>query len=83
MHASSREQLLGSAERHFGGASELVVLAIDEARVEVPLRWEDTSGRGERYPHLYGPVPTAAVVAAARLARGPEGRFGPLPAELP
>ncbi|HWM35868.1 MAG TPA: DUF952 domain-containing protein, partial [Streptomyces sp.] len=51
---------------------ELVVLVIDSDRITSPLRYEppepgacadDATGESEEFPHIYGPLPVAAVVA--------------------
>jgi len=41
---------------------------------------EDISARGEVFPHVYGPIPTAAAVAIHPLVRDESGAwvFGPL-----
>lgn len=40
----------------------LVVLVIDPERVRAPIVTEDTTGTGEAFPHIYGPLPLDAVV---------------------
>ncbi|MEM9565393.1 MAG: DUF952 domain-containing protein [Actinomycetota bacterium] len=44
------------------------MLTIDPAGLTSDLIWEDTSGRGERFPHIYGPIDLAAVTDAAPIA---------------
>lgn len=47
----------------------LVLLHIDPTRLAVPIRWEvGNPATGERFPHLYGPLPVAAVVGTTELA---------------
>lgn len=75
IHAAARHQVQGVAERHCAGRGGLLLLAVDEARLDVPLRWENTSGGAELFPHVYGPVPLAAVVAWAPLVRDAAGRI--------
>ncbi|MFD0823469.1 DUF952 domain-containing protein, partial [Micromonospora zhanjiangensis] len=64
VHLSSAEQLPGTAERHFAGQSDLLVLAVDPDRLGDALRWEPSRG-GALFPHVHGPLPLAAVVDAA------------------
>lgn len=62
---------------------EHVVLEIDEAALGAPVRWEPPAhpdGRpaepgAPRFPHVYGPLPIAAVRAVRRLVRAPDGAF--------
>ena len=65
LHFSVREQLAESFSRHFPGPDGLVILAVrtaDLAVLGVDLRWEASRG-GALFPHLYSPLPKAAVAA--------------------
>jgi uncharacterized protein (DUF952 family) len=71
------------ANRLFAGRTDLVLLVIDPARLEVPVRWEPgapPSPDGVWFPHVYGAIPPAAVVGVYDFPPGPEGFR--LPAEL-
>lgn len=66
VHASTHEQLPGTLERYYADLDRaaLVVLEIDPAACEAagsPVRWEPVPGARAPYPHVYGPVPVAAV----------------------
>lgn len=63
VHCSFADQLPGTLRRHFAGVPDLLVLELDASRFHDVLRVEDTTGDGESFPHLYGPVPIDAVVA--------------------
>ena len=43
-------------------AGDLVVLEIDTDRLDAEVRVENLDGGDELFPHIYGPVPTDAVV---------------------
>lgn len=75
VHLSSAEQLLGTAERWFAEHQQVKILVLDPNGLTHPLRWEDSYGRGEPYPHLYGPLEPQAVVAIMVMQRGPDGRY--------
>lgn len=51
----------------------LVLLRVDPSLLTAPLRIEALEG-SERFPHLYGPLATAAVVEVRDLARS-EGAY--------
>ena len=72
VHLSGAQQLLATANRWFGGAGDLAVVVLDEASLG-EVRWEDLYARGERFPHLYGPIPEPSVRAVIRMGRGPDG----------
>ncbi|MFD5860612.1 DUF952 domain-containing protein [Streptomyces chartreusis] len=65
IHCSTRAQLPSVAAFLYGsydGPDELVVLVVDPARLEAPLRYEAPKPGGEEFPHVYGPIPVTAVV---------------------
>lgn len=66
IHLSGPDQAVETARRHFTGVAGLTLLTIDPARLGGRLRWEP-SGAGQLFPHLYGPLPVAAVVTATAL----------------
>ena len=67
IHASSAEQLPRVAAFLYSGTEEpLVVLELDDdgiCRSGIRIPWED-GGAGELFPHVYGAIDTAFVVAA-------------------
>ncbi|MBP2707948.1 DUF952 domain-containing protein [Microbispora sp. RL4-1S] len=66
IHASADlEQARGVAGRFYRDVADpLVLLEIDETRLGCPVRFEVPEGMTEAFPHVYGPVPVAAVVSA-------------------
>ncbi|MFF2518798.1 DUF952 domain-containing protein [Streptomyces sp. NPDC058086] len=65
IHCSLRHQVPAIASFLYGGydgPDELVLLVIDPERLDVPLRYEAVKPGGEEFPHIYGPIPVAAVV---------------------
>ena len=62
VHCSTRAQLAGTLARHFRGAGPLMALVLDPGAIDADLRW-DESYPGERFPHVYAPIPVTAVVA--------------------
>lgn len=81
VHLSTAAQVLGPAGRYYAGRSDMLLLELDPKKLGAPLVYEDTNGRGEEYPHLYGPLPVAAVRRAVPFPPEPDGSFR-LPAEL-
>ncbi|WP_111767233.1 DUF952 domain-containing protein [Nakamurella deserti] len=66
IHTSTAGQLPMVAQRFYADDPEpLLLLVIDIAATEAagsPVRWDPAEG--ELFPHVYGPVPADAVVAA-------------------
>ena len=75
IHCSQRHQLRSVAEQFYTDAGDLVVLVIDSARVPAPIRYEAPAPGAEEYPHIYGPLPVAAVTTVIPVTRDPAGRF--------
>lgn len=81
VHLSTAAQLAGTAARHFADRPGLVLVALEEARLGPQLRWEPSRG-GDLFPHLYAPLPLAAVLWTRPLPLGVDG-LPQLPLELP
>jgi len=83
VHLSTVEQVHLPANRLFAGRRDLVLLYLNPDALNAPLRWEPgvpTHPSGMLFPHLYGPLPTAAVIAVTDYVSGPDGTFSPLSA---
>jgi glutathione S-transferase len=76
IHCSTREQVAPTAERFYADETQpLVLLTIDPHRIPADVVEEDLHGSGERYPHVYGPIPITAVVRVERFERDAAGGF--------
>jgi uncharacterized protein (DUF952 family) len=73
IHFSTGAQVAETAAKHFTGAGDLVLLTIDADQLGPALKWEPSRG-GDLFPHLYGALPLSAVLWAAPLPLGPDGR---------
>lgn len=60
IHFSGPAQLVASVAKHRAGQDGLVLVAADPAALGAALKWEVSRG-GALFPHLYGPLPLAAV----------------------
>jgi uncharacterized protein (DUF952 family) len=66
IHCSLPHQVAGVIDRFYAGVDELVLLEIDTSRLDAPVVLEPPApGVTEHFPHVYGPIPVAAVVTAA------------------
>jgi len=73
IHFSGAAQVEETAARHFQGAADLVLVAVDADRLGPALRWEPARG-GALFPHLYGALPIASVRWVKPLPLGAHGR---------
>ncbi len=62
IHFSTAEQAQETAHKHFKGQSDLVVLAVDDGKIDSHLKWEPSRG-GALFPHLYEPLKIGYVTA--------------------
>lgn len=63
IHFSTAAQVAETAAKHFAEQDDLLLVAVDPERLGDALRWEPSRG-GALFPHLYGPLPTSAVLWA-------------------
>jgi uncharacterized protein (DUF952 family)/protein associated with RNAse G/E len=68
IHCSTASQVPATAARYFADAGDAVVLSIDVSLLRSEVRCEDTSGHGESFPHVYGPLDLVAVRSVYGLA---------------
>jgi len=73
VHFSTAAQLVETAEKHFAGERDLVLVAVDVAVLGDALKWEPSRG-GALFPHLYGDLPLSAVLRVDPVPVGPGGR---------
>ncbi len=64
IHLSAADQLQGTLDKHFVGQSGLVIVEVDLAALGNSIKWEVSRG-GALFPHIYGPLPMAAVISTA------------------
>jgi uncharacterized protein (DUF952 family) len=76
IHFSTAAQVRETARRHFAGQDDLVLVAVDAALLGSDLRHEPSRG-GDLFPHLYAPLPLAAVLWVRPLPLGDDGHVFP------
>jgi uncharacterized protein (DUF952 family) len=71
VHCAQADQVDGVHERFYGSVTEpVVLLTIDTDLLTSPWQLDDVPGQPDPFPHVYGPVDVAAVVAAEPYVRG-------------
>ena len=61
IHFSAADQWAETLVKHFGGQTDLVIVAVEADLLGPDLKWEVSRG-GALFPHLYGAMPTALAV---------------------
>ncbi|MDE2405513.1 MAG: DUF952 domain-containing protein [Sphingomonadales bacterium] len=72
VHLSDAGQVAGTLDKHFAGQDGLVLAAVDLAALGDLVKWEVSRG-GALFPHVYGALPLAVVIAHGPVARGADG----------
>ncbi|MEU7901909.1 DUF952 domain-containing protein [Actinoplanes sp. NPDC049118] len=78
IHCSTPDQVAVPATALARGRRDIVLLEIDEERLSRPVVWEQgdpPDPGGMLFPHVYEPIPVAAVVAVHSYLPGPDGVF--------
>ena len=72
IHLSGADQLAETAQRHYAGRADLMLVAVDLRALGDDLRWEASRG-GALFPHFYAPLPVAAAVDERPLSVDADG----------
>ena len=86
VHLSHAAQLPLPANRLYAGRDDLLLLVVDPRRIPADALHYEPGVPGDpasmRFPHLYAPLPVAAVTSVLPFRPGADGVFG-VPATLP
>ncbi len=73
IHFSTAAQAQATADKHFAGQSDLVLVAVEARALGDALKWEPSRG-GDLFPHLYARLPVSAVNGVTPLPLAADGR---------
>lgn len=62
IHLSTETQFAETAGKHYRGRDDLMSLSVDLSVLGETVVWEPSRG-GQLFPHIYGDLPTSAVMA--------------------
>ena len=72
IHFSTAAQVAETAARHFAGAEDLVLAAVEAGPLGAALKWEPSRG-GDLFPHLYRRLRRSDLAWIAPLPLGRDG----------
>lgn len=75
IHFSSASQVIETAAKHFAGAGDLKLAAVESDGLD-GLRWEPSRG-GQDFPHLYRALHLSEVLWCVDLPETPAGHVFP------
>lgn len=67
IHCCTKDQLPGVLERYYKGQSGLLLVHLDESKLEHPLMYEKATHDG-LFPHLYGRINKDAVISIEKIS---------------
>jgi uncharacterized protein (DUF952 family) len=73
IHFSTAGQVAETAAKHFAGQDDLLLIAVEAAKLGAALKWEPSRG-GALFPHLYGELDLNAVLEVVPLPLAADGR---------
>jgi uncharacterized protein (DUF952 family) len=74
IHLSTASQVADTAAKHFAGAGNLRLIAVNAGALGAELKWEPARG-GALFPHLYAVLPVAAALWVKPLPLDESGRY--------
>ncbi|MCY0093405.1 DUF952 domain-containing protein [Hoeflea ulvae] len=72
IHFSTRDQAIETAQKHFAGQDDLLLVAVDAGALGDKLVFETSRG-GALFPHLYAEMPMSVVKWVKPLPLGADG----------
>ncbi len=60
IHLSAAHQVRTTAQKHFSGRADLLLVSVLEKKLGKNLKWEASRG-GDLFPHIYGPFQLNAI----------------------
>ena len=60
IHLSASHQVRATAQKHFSGKTDLLLISVGEEALGQSLKWEVSRG-GDLFPHIHGALPLSAV----------------------
>ena len=68
IHLSQAHQVAGVLLRYYKGMRELLLLHVEEALLDAPLKYEHSPSVGESFPHVFGRINLSAITKTETLA---------------
>ena len=86
IHCSTEKQVLHVANAFYRGRNDLVLLKLDEAKLNSELKWEPPAGapapgisESDKFPHIFGAINLSAVASVLDFEPGADGIWHSLP----
>lgn len=81
IHFSKPEQVCDTAQRYYAGRSDLMLLQVESEKAVGEIKFENTTGGEELFPHLYSLLNLDAVTNVFEFLPNEDGSYS-LPGQL-
>ncbi|XMB86800.1 DUF952 domain-containing protein [Mycoplasmatota bacterium WC44] len=75
IHCSTIEKTVAVANYNYKNENGLVLLCIDELKIDSEVRYEDLYELNYEYPHIYGPLNLSSVIDVITFEANEDGYF--------
>lgn len=75
IHCSTGEHIEATANRLFAGEEQLLLLIINISTLRANVKHESDPETGKKYPHIYGPLNTDAIMDKLTIFPEENGAF--------
>ena len=75
IHCSSGHQVEDTANRAFSDKEQILLLIIDVTALSTEIKYDLDEKTGEKYPHIYGPLNTDAIIDKFNIFAEQDGKF--------
>jgi uncharacterized protein (DUF952 family) len=75
IHCSLPNQVVDVANYKFASQDGLVLLCIDETKLDAEVRYENLQGGIKLFPHIYGSVKFSAIIDVVDFKPQKDGKF--------
>ena len=75
IHCSTGEQVEATANKIFGDKDEILLLVIDATTLHDDIKYEKDEDTGKKFPHLYSPLNTNAIIDKITIKAEDDGKF--------
>lgn len=75
IHCSSGHQVENTANEKFAEHDKILLLVIDVTALNSKIKYEKDPGSEKKYPHIYGPLDTNAIIDKIEVLAEENGDF--------
>lgn len=75
IHCSYPKQTTKVLNKHYKNEKIIILLMIDENKLQSKCLFEDLKNKGEKFPHVYGSINTNSIIKTLEVKPNKDGTF--------